>query len=289
MKKETISKVIRNILNKEISFDVEYFPYEETKGYYKNIYKIITTNKIYVLKKAKGNELEIYKTLNNSDNHLPYFYGYYHYYKNDYILLEYVNGRNLMKMDRESLIRTIDSIIDIQKKYWLSPIEFGETKEKALESRYNRLSFLPDELKETYEEYIDCFKKTPVTFSHEDLLPLNVLINNDRVCFIDLEVGGILPYPTMVARLISHTKEDKDALFYLKKEDYDFAISYYFDNFIKEQGVDYQEYIRTMHLFIFNELIEWIYVYKKNNYRPNDFYNGYHQKALDLIKTINNF
>ena len=287
MKKETISKVIRNILNKEISFDVEYFPYEETKGYYKNIYKIITTNTIYVLKKAKGNELEIYKTLNNSDNHLPYFYGYYHYYKNDYILLEYVNGRNLMKMDRESLIRKIDSIIDIQKKYWLSPIEFGETKEKALESRYNRLSFLPDELKETYEEYIDCFKKTPVTFSHEDLLPFNVLINNDRVCFIDLEVGGILPYPTMVARLISHTKEDKDALFYLKKEDYDFAISYYYDNFIKEQGVDYQEYIRTMNLFIFNELIEWIYVYKKNNYQHNDFYKDYYQKALDLIKIIN--
>ncbi|MBO4668288.1 MAG: hypothetical protein J5666_09245 [Bacilli bacterium] len=286
MKRETISKILNRILNQQLDFKVEYFPYEESKGHYKNIYKIVTANKTYVLKKAKGNELESYKNINNISKHLSYFYGYYHYYNNDYILLEYVKGHNLMKMDRFFLIRTIDSIIDIQKKYWLSSLEFGFTKEQLLKSRYNRLSYLPDELKETYQDYLGCLKNIPVTFSHEDLLPFNVLINQDRVCFIDLEIGGILPYPTMLARLISHTKEDKDALFYLKKEDYDFAISYYYDNFIKEQGIDYQEYIRTMDLFILNELIEWIYVYKKNNYQPNDFYNSYYQKAIMKIEEI---
>ena len=286
MNKTTISRLLNKILNQYFDFTVEYFHYEETRGHYKNIYKIITTDKIYVLKKAKGNELDIYQNLNNSSNHLPYFYGCCHYYKNDYVLIEYVNGHNLMKMDKESLIKIITAIIETQKKHWLSPLEFGLTNEELLKSRYNRLSYLPDELKETYVEYIECLKKAPVTFSHEDLLPFNVLINKDRVCFIDLEVGGILPYPTMLARLISHTKEDKDALFYLKKEDYDFAISYYFDNFIKEQGITYQEYIRTMNLFIFNELIEWIYVYKKNNFSLNDFYNSYYQKAIMKIEEI---
>ena len=286
MNKITISRLLNRILNQQLDFNVDYFSYEETKGHYKNIYKIITSNKTYVLKKAKDDELDIYKNLNNSDNHLPYLYGYYHYYKSDYILIEYVNGNNLMKMDKKSLTRVITAIIDIQKKYWSSSLEFGLTKEELLKSRYNRLSYLPDELKETYEEYIECLKKTPVTFSHEDLLPFNILINNDRVCFIDLEVGGILPYPTMLARLIGHTKENKDAMFYLTKEDYDFAISYYFDNFIKEQGISYKEYIQTMNLFIFNELIEWIYVYRKNNYSPNNFYKEYYQKAIMKIEEI---
>ena len=117
-------------------------------------------------------------------------------------------------------------------------------------------------------------------------MPFNLLINNQGLYFIDLEVGGILPYPTMLVRLISHTKENKDALFYLKKEDYDFAISYYSDNFIKEQGITYKDYLKTMNLFIYNELIEWIYVYKKYNYSPNDFYNGYYQKAIMKIEEI---
>lgn len=288
MKKETVSKIISKILNKVVSFEIDYFPYEETKGYYKNIYKIITSNKTYVLKKAKGNELDIYSSLNNNAPHIARFYGSYHYYKNDYILFDYVEGHNLMKMDRASLIKTVTAIIDIQKKYWLSPIRCGQNKKEALENRYKRLSYLPDELKKTYEEYIEVFKNTPLTFSHEDFLPFNLLINDNEIYFIDLEVGGILPYPTMLARLISHTKEDEESLFYLKKEDYDYAISYYFDNFIKEKGIDYQQYIRTMNLFIFNELIEWIYVYQKNNYQPNDFYNGYYQKALLLIDKLNN-
>ena len=287
MKRETISKLLKRILHQQLDFGVEYFPYEESKGHYKNIYKIVTSNKTYVLKKAKGNELDIYKNINNQSEYLPYFYGHYHYYKNDYILFEYVSGHNLMKLDRESLIKVINAIVDVQKKYWRSSLEFGFSIEDLLKSRNKRLSYLPDELKETYQQYIDCLKNTPMSFSHEDLLPFNILINNDRVCFIDLEVGGILPYPTMLARLISHTKEDKDALFYLKKEDYDYALSYYFEYFVKEQGITYREYIRTMNLFIFNELIEWIYVYKKNSYQPNDFYNSYYQKALDLIKIIN--
>lgn len=286
MIKETISKILKKILDKGVSFDYAYFSFEETKGHYKNIYKIIASDKTYVLKKAKGNELDIYSFINNSVAFLPYYYGSSHYYNSDYILFDYIDGHNLMKTDKKSLRKVIDAVIALQKKYWASSSLFGTSLDEAIKQRENRLSYLPEELKKTYEEYIDCFKKTPVTFSHEDLLPFNVLINQKHAYFFDLEVGGILPYPTMLARLISHTKEDKNALFHLKKEDYQFAISYYFDNFIKQQGISYQEYIKTMNLFIFNELIEWIYVYKKNNYQPNNFYNDYYQKAIMKIEEI---
>ena len=285
MKKETIAKLLNKILNEKVSFELECFPFEESKGFYKNIYKIITHSKTYVLKKAKSYELDIYKNTTGLPS-IPKFYGSYRYYGHDYILFEFVKGHNVMKMDRNILIKVVDAIIAIQDKCWMKKETFGQPLESAIESRYKRLSYLPDELKETYEEYIDCFKKTPVTFSHEDLLPFNVLINDKDVSFIDLEIGGVLPYPTMLARLIAHTNEDKKAMFYLSKEDYQFAIEYYYSNFIKNKGISYDEYIKTINLFIFNELIEWIYVYKKYNYSTNNFYNGYYQKALQKIEEL---
>lgn len=288
MKKETIAKLLNKILNEKVSFELECFPFEESKGFYKNIYKIITPSKIYVLKKAKSYELDIYKNTTGLPS-IPKFYGSYHYYGHDYILFEFVKGHNVMKMDRNSLIKVVDAIIAIQDKCWQTKDTFGQSLESALESRYKRLSYLPDELKETYEEYIDCFKKTPVTFSHEDLLPFNVLINDKDVSFIDLEIGGVLPYPTMLARLIAHTNEDKKAMFYLSNKDYQFAVDYYYDRFIRNKGISYGAYIKTINLFIFNELIEWIYVYKKCNYSPNNFYNGYYQKALLKIEELRRF
>ena len=285
MKKETIAKFLNRILNEKVTFELEYFPFEESKGFYKNIYKIITPSKTFVLKKAKTYELDIYKHTKGLPS-IPKFYGSYHYYGNDYILFEFVAGTNAMKMDRNTLIKVVDAIIAIQDKCWMKKETFGQSLETAIESRYKRLSYLPDELKETYEQYIECFKKTPLTFSHEDLLPFNILINDKEVSFIDLEIGGVLPYPTMLARLISHTNDDKKAMFYLSKEDYRFAIEYYYSNFIKNKGISYDEYIKAINLFIFNELIEWIYVYKKNNYQPNNFYNGYYQKALIKIEEL---
>lgn len=280
MKKETIAKIIRTILRKDIEFNIDYFPYEESKGHYKNIYKIVSGSQKYVLKKAKGNELDCYQFINNSVNSIPYFYGSYHYYGSDYILIEYIEGENAIKMDRTKLVKTIDAIIKAQKLFWKSKDTFGVSLESAVERIENRFKYLPNELKDTYSKYIDCFKKTLVTFSHEDLLPFNVLLSKDRVCFIDLEVMGILPYPTMLARLLAFTEEKDDALFFLKKEDYGFAINYYYDNFIKEQGISKHDYLLTFNLFVYNELIEWVYVYQKNHYPLNAFYNKWYQKAL---------
>ena len=282
MKKETIRKIVTSILNKDINFDVDRFHYEETKGFYKNIYKIVTKRKIYVLKAAKGDEDTIYKLLNNEVNSIPHYYGSYKYRNKVYTLVDFVNGKNAMKLDRKNLVKIIDSIIDVQNLFWNSNLTVGTSFADALGARENRLKHLPDELKAVYQKYIDCFKATPLTFSHEDLLPFNVLINKSQAYFIDFEVAGILPYPTMLARLIAHGEENKSALFFLKKQDYKFAIEYYYENFIKTKGISKEDYLKTMKLFVYNELIEWVYVYNKNNYEHNEFYGKYYTKALQL-------
>ena len=278
MIKETISKVIKRILNKNLNFTV--------KGSYKNVYKIITNRNIYVLKKAKSYELEAYRFLQNKVDSIPYYFGTTKYYGNDYLLIEYVSGYNAMKMDRSMLVKIIDQIVKVQKATWQSSNSFGVSLETAIERKYNRMKYLPDELQETYKKFISCYKKTPVAFSHEDLLPFNVLVNNDRVCFIDLEECGLLPYPTMLARLIAFTEEKDDALFYLSKEDYEYGIGYYYNAFVKEYGINEEQYLYTMNLFIFNELIEWIFVYNKEKYQHNSFYKKWYEKALQLGKQI---
>ena len=286
MIKETISKVIKRILNKNLNFTVERFPFEDSKGSYKNVYKIITNRNIYVLKKAKSYELEAYRFLQNKVDSIPYYFGTTKYYGNDYLLIEYVSGYNAMKMDRSMLVKIIDQIVKVQKATWQSSNSFGVSLETAIERKYNRMKYLPDELQETYKKFISCYKKTPVAFSHEDLLPFNVLVNNDRVCFIDLEECGLLPYPTMLARLIAFTEEKDDALFYLSKEDYEYGIGYYYNAFVKEYGINEEQYLYTMNLFIFNELIEWIFVYNKEKYQHNSFYKKWYEKALQLGKQI---
>ena len=268
------------------NFEVNLFPFEQSKGHYKNIYKIVSDDKIYVLKMAKDYELEIYKFINNSTDVLPYFYGSYSYHKKDYILIEYIDGMSCLKMDRKTLLQVVDAIISIQKKYWMCGYDFAFGFDKAFTRLENRLNYLPEELKDTYRQFLDVYKNTPRTFSHEDLLPFNLIVKKDRVCFIDLEKRGILPYPTMIARLIAHTVEDEKALFYLSKEDYNLAIKYYYDHFISEFGIKESDYMNTMNLFIYNELIEWIYVYQKNKYSQNGFYDGYYQRAIDKRNEI---
>ena len=286
MIKETISKVIKRILNKNLNFTVERFPFEDSKGSYKNVYKIITNRNIYVLKKAKSYELEAYRFLQNKVDSIPYYFGTTKYYGNDYLLIEYVSGYNAMKMDRSMLVKIIDQIVKVQKATWQSSNSFGVSLETAIERKYNRMKYLPHELQGTYEKFISCYKKTPVAFSHEDLLPFNVLVNDNRVCFIDLEECGLLPYPTMLARLIAFTEEKDDTLFYLSKEDYKYGIGYYYNAFVKEYGISEEQYLYTMNLFIFNELIEWIFVYNKEKYQHNSFYKKWYEKALQRGKQI---
>ena len=287
MQNKTIARLVKNILKDDVDCNISRFKQEQSKGFYSYVYKIKTKDHIYVLKRAKEKELELYQSLNNQLSYFPHFYGYCHLYNKDFILIDYFDGNSAMKMDRNLLVRVIDAIKECQKKYWNSKESFAITFDEAIKRKEKLISYIPDELLDTYNRYLDCFRKTPRTFSHEDLLPFNVLYNNEKICFIDLEVGGILPYPTMLARLIAYTEEKKDSMFYLSKKDYQYALDYYYDAFIKDKGIGKEDYMLTMNLFIFNELIEFVWTYRMSNLKPDDLYNKMYKLSLDKQREIN--
>lgn len=73
----------------------------------------------------------------------------------------------------------------------------------------------------------------------DDLLPFNVLVAPEGARLIDWEFGGILPYPTSLARLLAHGSEDDTQLFVMQESDRQFAIDYYYTHLISQHGISY--------------------------------------------------
>lgn len=282
MDRKTVELILSNMDFTEKPVSVSPFSHEEGDGNY-DVFRIDYPGSVYVLKRAKGMEKALYTNFfSQKCRFAPAFIGSTSFDGTDYLLLEYIPGHNLMKCTREDLILTLDAMIMMQAKYW------GHQKAtSALDSRENRRNYLPSSsLKNAYDAYLDDCRQIPATLCHDDLLPFNVIISTGRAIFIDWEVGGILPYTASLARLIAHTEEDDDALFFMTESDREFAINYYFDYFIKGGEVPYDSYRRSLDLAIFYEYCEWIYVGNKFADTSSERYKKYLKLANEAAKQL---
>ena len=242
-----------------------------------------------VLKRAKNHELEVYSAFFR-DNVIgaPKFIGSANFNGNTYILIEYADGVDLRACNRDALKLTLDALISLQDKFWdnkeLSSV--GLTYKDSLGARIDRGRYLNDkEIEKAYAAFLDAYSNIPRTLCHDDLLPFNVIVG-DEATIIDWEYAGILPYLTSIARLIAHTEDNADAFFYMSREDYEFAIQYYYENFISRRGIAYDQYRRDLDLFILYEYCEWIML--GNKYPDADMMRmkAYYKKAYELIKKL---
>ena len=247
------------------------------------VWRITTTERSYVLKKAKNYELEVYSTFfANSVSGAPQYLESVHVDEEDYFLIELVKGRDLCKCDRASLKKALDALIFLQDKYWNASdrANAGFTFEKSLKGRQDRGKYLCDkELEAYYNKFLSAYQALPRTLCHDDLLPFNILVSENSATIIDWEFAGILPYPTSIARLIAHSEENDSAFFYMKDEDKRFAIDYYYDNLVKQKGITYENYRRDLDLFLFYEYCEWIMLGNKYEDADMERYESYLEKA----------
>ena len=172
------------------------------------------------------------------------------------------------KSIRESLIANKD-LADLSKVLATinidAEIDFSYEKAK-LENLYTE---------EAYEKFLKVFLSVPRSLCHDDLLPFNVISNNEKAALIDWECGGILPYPTSFARLIAHTEDNENALFYMKESDKCYAINYYYEKLLKEKGISYADWLDTLEFFLYYEYCEWIYVGNKYNVTDGKYFKKY--------------
>ena len=280
MQQKTLIKTVNKIKNLNI-LDINQIQNEEGSGYY-NVWKVVTLDSKYILKQCTENELNNYNNLKSSC--IPKFYGYTKYYNKIYILLEYIDGSDFRNGSLDKNIIGLDTIIEVQKAYLNKEIELSDSFEDELNRINKRFDYLLDErLKNKYNEFIEVYKTSIKTVCHNDLLPFNMIISNNKAYLIDLENVGYLPYLTMFSRFIAHYKEETGYLFYLEENIKQELIKYYYDNFVKLLNISYEDFLYDLELFLFFEYTEWIYVYNKYNLKKDERYYYYLSKANELI------
>ena len=269
--------------------EVTAFKHEEDDSDYA-VWKIEEGGVTRVLKKISKQELDVYDAfLASTKCGVPRFYKSIEYDGELFILMEYIEGHNLQKCDRESLTAVLDALTYLQNMYWekreLQGIGYGF--EVSLPERQKRGKYLNDaELERVYERFLRIYSDIPQTLCHDDLLPFNVLCAKERAVIIDWEYAGILPYPTSLARLLAHCEEEESAFFYMTQDDKDYAVDYYFEHLLKEKGIDYNAYRRTLDYFLLYEYCEWIMLGIKYNDTENERFQKYYAKAKEHIKKL---
>ncbi len=254
------------------------------------VWKIKEGNNEYVLKKSSEQELSVYKTfLASAECVTPRFYKSLNYSGELFLLMEYVEGHDLRKCDKKSLTAVLDALIYLQNMYWerreLQGIGYGF--EASLPSRQKRGMYLNDAgLERAYERYLQLYSSIPRTLCHDDFLPFNVLCAENRAVIIDWEYAGILPYPTSLARLLAHGEDNESAFFYMTQENKDYAIEYYFEHLLKEKGIDYKDYRRTLDYFLLFEYCEWIMLGIKYDDTGSERFQRYYALAKEHIKKL---
>lgn len=207
----------------------------------------------------------------------------------EYFLSEYFPGSDLKVCDRMRLTLALNALIAMQDEYWQRE-EFYDvcaTMEYALNEMPNRGKWLSSELLErAYDEYLRVYAVTPRSLCHDDLLPLNVLANDERAVLIDWEHGGVLPYLNSFARLIAHARNDRSYYFYMSDADKAFAIEYYYNGLVKKHGISYDEFRRTLDVFLFFEYCEWVMLGNRYDARDDERYGYYLALAEDMAKKI---
>lgn len=262
---------------------LEPFLSEEDGGAYQ-VWKISTDSVPLVIKKVTDRERETYQAFFPQDcSGVPVVYGF----ADGCMVMEYIEGHTLSDASRSDLVLFLDTLIQMQEQHWEnhSQSSAGYGFEVCCQNRMKRLPFMED-LKPCYEAYLDAFRTLPRTLCNDDLLPFNVMISGNRAVILDWELGGILPYPSALARLLAFGEEEEGALFRMSKTDRIFAVDYYYEHLIQRKGIRYEEYIQTMKLFFFKEYSEWIYCANSSGDFSGDYYKKYSVIARKLANEL---
>ncbi len=251
------------------------------------VWRVETEEGAFVLKKAKGYELSVYRGfLEEPLEGAPRLLKTASYEGEDYLLLEYCDGNDLLRLDRGALIKTIDALVSLQERFWEdeSRAETGLTVSVALDKARERGRYLGDAVPEkAYEDFLICFERLPRTLCHGDLLPFNVRLSEKGAALLDWEVGGILPYLLPLARLLAHTEEREDAFFFLREEDKAFAIDYYYEKLPRRKGIAYSDYRDALDSFFLYEYCEWIMLGNRYPDGNGERYRAYCEKTKRLL------
>lgn len=240
-----------------------------------------------VLKKTTRQERSVYETFLSGFAAVPRCYGFWDNGEDVYMLMEYFDGQTLSCCTREKLKLALDALIELQNAWWQDTAHatVGLSFEESYPRRRKWLPHLAD-LAPAFEMYLESFRSVPRTLCNDDMLPFNVLADQNRAVILDWEYAGILPYPCALARLIAYGEEREDALFFMTEGDKAFALQYYYDRLVRHKRIGWEEYLRTMELFLLKEYAEWVYCAHSSGDLQIPYYRPYYERARRLADKL---
>lgn len=127
-----------------------------------------------------------------------------------YMLAEYIPGGDLKEADDESIAAAAKSLAEIMNSFPFR--EDGDVSVREVEADYrrDRLASLLGEplLMQAYVVFLERLGTMPLTFGNGDFLPINCILNHQRVYIVDWEYSGFMPYTLDIARFIAHAGEN---------------------------------------------------------------------------------
>lgn len=251
------------------------------------VWHLVTDRGELVLKQASSREASVYRAFFLDGRAAPHLLASGEAEGQCYILMEYVPGHDLCRCSRRELQLFLDALIEAQEKHWADwdHRDVGYSFASCWENRQKRSAYM-GELGKAYQAYLDAFATLPRTLCNDDMLPFNVLVQNERAVILDWDYGGILPYPSPLARFLAFGEENENALFYLRDEDRQFALDYYFMKLPFRHGISREEFDRTMDLFFFKEYSEWVYCAGISGDYEMEYYKKYAPMARRLAESL---
>lgn len=262
---------------------------EEDGTVYDGVWQVTVNGSHYILKRAKEFEAEIYcNFFSEGRPYVPKLLGSVAGSDGDYLLLEQIEGRNLQRCTFSGLAAAVDSLSLMQNEFWENQqlSNKGLLFEESFAQRKKRRNYLCSALLEKYyDEYLLLYERLPRTLCHDDLLPFNILLAKNRAVMIDWEIGGILPYPTSLARLIAHGRTHGD-LFRMTPKQRAFAVERYYSQVAARQGIGRTQFDREIALFVFAESCEWVFVGNRFGREDCRLYPRYYRAALQAARRM---
>jgi len=229
-----------------------------------NVYKIISDDKTYILKKTDKYEVEVYeKFLENKNLPVPKLEGWAYFNNVRWILIEYIAGTDLRMFNEDMAYGCADSLSRIFNMYW----QENDFKDNELDNRFERYwtrinkrsKCLINEQKlfSAYDVFLDRQLVCPRTLCNGDFLQCNAIESNEGIVLIDWAFAGIMPYSLDIARLISHGSEKFFPFpFYMTDEYREIFLKSIYNKLLYKP--DYKQFLWDVTLSRLNECIEFI-------------------------------
>lgn len=268
-----------------------------------DVYYIRTDKNKYILKKSKlGYEANIYETLfNNKNIAVPKYYGKVEDLdSNVWFLLEYIDGKVFTNESLENycnaatelaLMHSIFLNVPIDKQEYLFVRNENEViinnVNKIIEKHINDEFNWTKDILQALKSIADRLKKRPKTIIQNDLLPMNIMIKDGKIKFIDWELAAVGCYTQDLGRLLSDFRDNSGAN-WVKSEWEQTILNSYFTAICKNglPGLSRDEFLLDYQCSRLLNYASIVFAHILNNWEITDWYKLNFKGMVDIITKL---